>query len=63
MQLLQRIDTEFGAVMEIKDLFTLLTLESQIEWVTANSGGLSTADDNLLATASETDDDRVELEL
>jgi len=37
MQLLQRVDAEFGIVMETRDLFSLLTLQSQIDWVKENS--------------------------
>lgn len=37
MQLLQMIDAEFGLTMEIRELFRLVTLQSQIDWITKNS--------------------------
>ncbi|NQZ20715.1 MAG: amino acid adenylation domain-containing protein [Colwellia sp.] len=40
MQLLQMIDTEFGLAMAIRELFSLLTLQSQIDWITENSTSL-----------------------
>jgi amino acid adenylation domain-containing protein len=40
MQLLQSIDLEFGVVMEIRELFSLLTLQSQIDWITENLSDL-----------------------
>ncbi len=35
MQLIQKVDAEFGVELEIRELFSLLTLQSQIDWLKA----------------------------
>ena len=72
MQLLQSIDLEFGVTIEIRELLSLLTLQSQIDWLSENLSGAD-IDMEFLAkaglsssTAGELADEaseRVELEL
>jgi amino acid adenylation domain-containing protein len=74
MQLLQSIDDEFGVAMEVGELFSLLTLQSQIDWLTENLSDLEidtelySAANNAIENAIEPDgkgnsNERVELEL
>lgn len=67
MQLLQKIDMAFGVVMETRDLFSLLTLQSQIDWVQENSCDLDINIKDALnidtAVNGESSNENVELEL
>ncbi|MCG7542547.1 non-ribosomal peptide synthetase [Pseudoalteromonas sp. OF7H-1] len=61
MQLMQKIENEFGLVMDTRDLFTLLTLQSQIDWVTENIDSTAVTEGNSESKAEQLD--QVELEI